>query len=154
MTYLEALEKLKKYCSYQERCHHEARGKLLSLKVYGDTLEQVMATLIEENYLNEQRFAEAYARGKYRIKRWGKIKIQQRLKAKKVSSYCIKKALQALEEEGGYEEGLQEILHSYIDQRREKYMLPILRKKAYLYGISKGYEPLLVGDIVSRLLQE
>ena len=75
MTKEEALDKMQRYCGYQDRCHQEVRTKLLTLKIYGDLLEEIMSDLISEGYLNEERFARNYARGKYRIKGWGKIKL-------------------------------------------------------------------------------
>jgi len=106
MTNGEALVKLQHYCAYQDRCHQEVRSKLLSIKVYGDQLEQVMASLIADNYLNEERFARSFARGKYRIKKWGHNRIRQELKMKNISDYCIRKAMKEVVEEGGYEDQL------------------------------------------------
>ena len=64
---------MRRYCAYQERCHEEVRTKILSMKVYGDTLERVMDALIHEDFLNEERFAIAYAGGKFRMKKWGRL---------------------------------------------------------------------------------
>jgi regulatory protein len=64
--------KLRHYCAYQERCHEEVRTKLLSLKIYGSDLEEIINKLIEDDFLNEERFAKAYAGGKFRIKKWGR----------------------------------------------------------------------------------
>ena len=99
LTPNEALQKLKHYCAYQERCHKEVKEKLYSYGLYGNDLDQCISTLIEENYLNEERFAIAYAGGKMRVKQWGKVKIKYNLKQKNVSEYCIKKALASIDEE-------------------------------------------------------
>ena len=96
MTKLEALKKLQKYCAYQDRCHQEVRSKLLDLGIYGDDLENVMVELIEENFLNEERFARSYARGKFRIKKWGKVRILRELKQRQISAYCIRKGMEKL----------------------------------------------------------
>src|SRR5213082_1811867 len=88
----QALQKLKHYCGYQERSHVEAIEKLYSFGLYKQEVEECISRLIEEDYLNEERFAMAYARGKFRMKRWGKIKIRYALKEKAVSDYCINKA--------------------------------------------------------------
>src|SRR4051812_48736893 len=91
-----ALQKAKHYCAYQERCHSEVRDKLYSFKLYKNEVEQLLTQLIEEDYLNEERFAIAYAGGHFRIKNWGKEKIKYALKQKRVSDYCIRKALASI----------------------------------------------------------
>lgn len=147
----EVLHKLIRYCDYQDRCHQEVRTKLLQLKVYGHDLEEVMAELIDRDYLNEERFARSYARGKYRIKGWGRIKIRQGLKAKRISDYSIRKGLLEIEEEGGYRETLEDHLVKYRDQRAEKYDKYLLKQKTYGHGISKGYESGLVVEVLQDL---
>ena len=95
-TYLtkeQALQKLKHYCGYQERCHSEVISKLYDLGVYKNEHDEILSTLIQENYLNEERFAIQFVGGKFRLKHWGKIKIKYELKSKQISEYCIKKAL-------------------------------------------------------------
>lgn len=91
-----ALEKGRHFCAYQERCHTEVREKLYSLGLHRNEVETVLTQLIEEDFLNEERFAIAYAGGKFRMKQWGKEKIKYGLLQKKVSDYCIKKALLAI----------------------------------------------------------
>jgi regulatory protein len=86
------LEKLKHFCAYQERSHKDIRSKLLELKIYGNELENYIAILIEENFLNEERFAKLYAGGKFRMKHWGRVKIRYGLKQHLVSEYCLKQA--------------------------------------------------------------
>jgi len=151
MTREEALEKLKRYCAYQDRCHQEVRTKLLSLKIYGDWLEEVMSDLIQDGYLNDERFAKNYARGKYRIKGWGKVKITQALKARRISEYCIRQAMKEIDEEGGYLETLQGHLEKYVHLRKQKLEKPVLMKKAYAHGISKGFESNLVRQELSSI---
>src|SRR6478735_1227030 len=90
------LQKAKHYCAYQERSHSEVRDKLYSFKLHRNEVEQLLTQLIEEDYLNEERFAMVYAGGKFRIKSWGKEKIKYALKQKQVSEYCIRKALAAI----------------------------------------------------------
>lgn len=143
-----AFEKLKKYCSYQDRCHQEVRYKLIALKIYGDDLEEVLTELIQEDYLNEERFAQSYARGKFRMKQWGRIKILMGLKQKRISEYCIKKGMAEIDE-GAYEDTLKKILsknldkHQALDKRAAK-------DKAIKYAYSRGYEY----PIISRILEE
>lgn len=93
------LQKMRSYCAYQERCHSEIRSKLALSKIYGEQAGQIIEKLLEENYLNEERFAQAFAGGKFRIKNWGKIRIVSELKRKGISAYCIKSALKEIPEE-------------------------------------------------------
>jgi len=138
MTNQVALEKLRKYCAYQERCHQEVRSKLLDLKVYGDELEEIISSLIDENFLNEERFAKAYARGKFRMKRWGRIKIRQELKRRRISDYLIKKGMAEIDES----EYLDTILKLIAKYKKEHSTLSYydLRRKTVTYLMSKGYE--------------
>src|SRR5215213_402092 len=94
-----ALQKLRHYCTYQERSHYEVKQKLRELKVRTSDQDEIIVTLINEDYLNEERFAIQFAGGKFRMKEWGKKKIFYALKEKRVSEYCIKKALAAIDEE-------------------------------------------------------
>ena len=93
----QSLPKIKQYCAYQERCHMEVREKLYSFGLHKNEVDEIISTLITENYLNEERFAIHFAGGKFRMKQWGKIKIKQALKNKQVSEYCIRKALKEID---------------------------------------------------------
>src|SRR6476619_6401763 len=84
LTKEQALQKLKHYCSYQDRCHHEVKEKLYSLGVRRSDHDEIIATLIEQEYLNEERFAIAFAGGRFRVKEWGRVKIKYELKQKQV----------------------------------------------------------------------
>ena len=94
----QALPKAKHYCAYQERCHSEVKDKLYSFGLNKKEVEQILSQLIEENYLNEERFAIQFAGGRFRIKQWGRVKIKYELKQKQVSEYSIKKALEQIKE--------------------------------------------------------
>ena len=96
LTREQALQKLKHYCAYQERCHKEVRDKLYQLGVWKKDQDEIIASLIEEKYLDEERFAIAYAGGKFRIKGWGKVRIRYALQQKQVSEYSIRKALKSI----------------------------------------------------------
>lgn len=93
-----AFQKLKHFCGYQERSHAEAKKKLNSLGLFGKDVEELVCRLIEEEYLNEERFALAFASGKFRNNGWGRIKIKHELRQKGVSNYCILKAIRSLDE--------------------------------------------------------
>src|SRR5690349_1101603 len=94
---MEAKAAILHYCKYQERCHSEVRNKLYELGFNTVEVEEQLAGLIETGVLNEERFARAFARGRFRMKQWGKEKIKQQLKLRKVSDYCIKKAMQEID---------------------------------------------------------
>lgn len=93
------VEKMRKYCLYQDRCHSDVRTKLIKDKVFGDELEEVISILIQEDFLNEERFAKAFSIGKFHQNKWGKGKIKMELKRRKVSAYCIQKGLEGIPEE-------------------------------------------------------
>ena len=98
-TVEEALVKLQKYCSYQDRCHKEVDQKLKEIQMIPQASEQIIWKLIEGNFLNEERFAMAYVRGKFRIKKWGKRRLVSELKKRQISKYIINKALNQISED-------------------------------------------------------
>jgi regulatory protein len=141
-----ALNKLKHYCAYQDRSHREVRTKLLKLEVYGDDLEEIMSDLIKEKYLDESRFACSFARGKFRMKKWGRIKIKQHLKQHDISDYCMRKAMKEIDAEEYYN-----TLSDIIDKKMIDYSdLNEFKRKQKLisYCISRGYEMNLILEIV------
>lgn len=145
LTREQALQKLKHYCAYQDRCHQDVKEKLYSLGVWKRDQDEIMATLIEENYLNEERFAIAFAGGKFRIKGWGRVKIKYELKQKQVSDYCIKKALKQIDEDE-YQTQLQKTaVDKYNALKSEQYL--IRKKKTMDYLIAKGFESQLVNGL-------
>ena len=150
MSKEEALTRLKRYCAYRERSHTEVRYKLLELRVFGNMLEEVISDLISENYLNEERYARAYVRGKFKNNRWGRNKIIMGLKAKKVSKYCITKGLEEIEEEE-YKDVLTNLLQKKLDLSLDldKY---VIIKKLSQYGFQKGYEHNIVNECIMRLI--
>src|SRR6185312_184775 len=95
----QALQKLRHYCGYQERCHQEVREKLYAFGLHRNAVEDAVATLIQEDMLNEERFAIQFAGGHFRLRQWGRIKIRYELRLREISDYCIDKALAALDEE-------------------------------------------------------
>ena len=142
LTKEQALQKLKQYCAYQERCHKEVKEKLYDLGVRKKEHDEIMADLIEENYLNEERFAIAYAGGKWRIKQWGRVKIKYELKQKQVSEYSIKKALKQIEEDD-YMKVLSKLAKEKYAALKEEQQ-PVRKKKTMDYLIQKGFEAELV----------
>lgn len=142
ISYQSALKKAEAYCAYQERSQYEVRGKLISLGARGLVLENIITTLLETNFLNEERFATAYANGKLRIKSWGRRKIADGLKFKQVSAPLIKKALKNLDEDE-YLEKLKDLLDRKRSSIKEKETYK-LNYKLGQYAISRGFEPDLV----------
>ena len=152
LTKEEALQKLKQYCAYQERSHHEVVQKLWDLGVRKAEHDDIVAALIEEDYLNEERFALQYAGGKFRMKDWGRKKIWHGLKERQVSTYCINKALKSIPEED-YLKTLRELAEKkYASLKGEQYM--IRYKKTTDYLLQKGYEPELVSGVLKSIKEE
>lgn len=147
-----ATEKIKRWCAYQERSHYETQNKLYEFGLHKEEVEQAIAVLITENFLNEERFAESFARGKFRIKHWGRNKIKAELKFKKVSDYSIKKALKQLDEKE-YLTILTKVLERKLRETKEKN--DIKRKyKVLQYLVSRGFESDLVNDVLKLKLEE
>jgi len=142
LTPQQAFEQLKQYCAYQERSHKEVRTKLLEVGLRGNDLEDIIAKLIEQGYLNEERFAVAFAGGKFRMKHWGKNKITQELKRKGVSDYNINKAIKEIPEEDN-REALQQLLEKKAAALKDKNIFT-RKKKLANFLIGKGYESQLV----------
>lgn len=142
LTPEQALQKLRHYCAYQERSHQDVRDKLRQLNCAKKEHEAILSSLIQDDYLNEERFAIAFAGGKWRAKHWGRQRIRYELKQRKVSDYCIKKALQQIEEEDYLAVLSRLAAEKYASLSQYQYM--IRHKKATDYLIAKGFEPELV----------
>ena len=143
------LDKARKYCAYQERSQQEVRDKLYDWGLHRNEVEQCISQLISENYLNEQRFAIAYAGGKFRMKEWGRVKIKLALKQKKVSDYCIRKALDEISGKD-YKATLSRLLSKKSKEVKEKN--PLKKKyKVAQYAISRGFEPEMVWEEIVSL---
>lgn len=147
-----ALEKMRKYCAYQDRCHQDVRTKLLALKVYGEDLEIIMTSLITDNFLNEERFAKSFVRGKFRMKQWGRIKIKQALKAKNISDYCLRKGLEEIEEID-YLATLNILIQKKTPLIKAESPFE-LRKKLAAYLIRRGFETQLVWEQIRTIIQD
>jgi regulatory protein len=149
LTKEEALQKLKQYCAYQERSHHDVVQKLWDLGVRKAEHDEIISGLIEEDYLNEERFAVQYAGGKFRMKDWGRKKIYYGLKEKQVSAYCTSKALKSINEDD-YRKTLQQLAEKKWESLKgEQYLMR--KKKATDYLLQKGYEPELVLGVLGSM---
>ncbi|MES2812171.1 MAG: regulatory protein RecX [Bacteroidota bacterium] len=141
-TLSQATQKLEYYCSYQERCHNEVIEKLRSLKMTSDEIDQIVVHLIQNNFLNEERFACSFARGKHNIKYWGKVRIVNELKFRNISKYNIDKALQEISTET-YLANFHFISERNWESTKETN--PIKKKKKFCdYLLRKGFESNIV----------
>lgn len=138
----EALEKMRYYCAYQERCHKEVKDKLYSMQMIPEAIEQILGTLVAENYLNESRFSQQFAQGKFSIKHWGKLRISRELKARNISEYDIRKALLAIDEKS-YIEKIRFISAKKWDKLKAK-TLQVRKQKLYEYLAYRGWESHLI----------
>lgn len=145
----QALPKAKHYCAYQERCHSEVRDKLYGFGLNTKEVDEIVSKLIEENYLNEERFAIQFAGGHFRSKKWGRVKIAHALKQKQVSAYSIKKALKQIDEDD-YLNTLQKIFSEKLSTLRSEKNIFIKKRKLQDYLMQRGYET----DLIRTLLQE
>lgn len=150
-TYPEAKAKAMAYCAYQERSQQEVRNKLYEYGLTPDEVENLIAELIGENFINEERFAKAYAGGKFRIKKWGRIKIRQGLKLHKISDYCLRKGMAEIDPDDYYET-LKELLRKKTAGLTEKDPFA-LRTKLVRYAAGKGYEQDIIWDAINEILE-
>jgi regulatory protein len=150
LTPRQAKPKIEHYCNYQERCHQEVANKLYEFGLGTDDVNALLSHLVKSNLLNEERFAIAFAGGKFRQKQWGKNKIIRELKMRKVSDYCIKKAL--LEIDGDhYHKTMEHLAEKYNRTLRDK--LPFMRRQKILkHLVGKGYEYELAQEVIDSML--
>ena len=145
----EALQKIEYFCSYQERCHEEVVAKLHTMKMDSEEIDTIMVHLIRDNFLNEERFASSFARGKHRIKHWGKIRISNELKFKKITQSLINKVLQEIPPEE-YLGTFHTLAERHWESMRETNALK-KRKKFCDFLLRKGFESNLVYDKLKEL---
>ena len=151
LTKEQALQKLRHYCGYQERCHAEVKEKLYSFSLRKQEAEESISQLIEEGCLNEERFAIAFASGKFRIKQWGKVKIKYELSQKKVSEYCIRKALAVIDDKD-YSKTLQQLAaKKWKSIKGEGINLFMKMSKTKNYLQQRGFEPVLIQQVINAL---
>ena len=150
-TVEEALSKLQNYCSYQERCHQEVRRKLVSMRMIPEAIDQIIVALLDYNFLNEERFAKAYVRGKFRIKKWGRRRLTLELKKKEIGIFNINQAISQINELD-YLEVFNDLSESRLLFIKESNKLK-KRKKLADYLLYRGWESHLVYQRVSELVQ-
>lgn len=149
-TVHEILRKMEHYCAYQERCHQEVENKLKEFRLIPEAREQILLQLLENDFLNEERFSKAFARGKFRIKKWGKQRIVRELKARNISEYNINSALSEIapdEYVSVFEETVLKKLDTITEKNRNK-----KRKMLTDYLLYRGWESNLVYAKVLELI--
>ncbi|MFV5690965.1 regulatory protein RecX [Flavobacterium sp. LT1R49] len=145
----EAIHKIEHFCAYQERCHQEVVQKLRSMKMDSEEIDTIMVHLISDNFLNEERFACSFARGKHRIKHWGKIRIVNELKSKKITQTLINSALKEISPEE-YATTFHTLAERHWESIRETNLIK-KRKKFCDYMLRRGFESNLVFEKVKEL---
>jgi regulatory protein len=148
LTPQEARQKIYRYCAYQERSHAEVKDKLYGYGLFKDDVEEILSHLITEGYLNEERFAKAFAGGKFRMKKWGKVKIIHELEAKGLTSNCIKSGLKEIDPDD-YLKVLRELLQKKSTMVKENDLF-VKRDQVARFAIQKGFEPELVWKILKE----
>ena len=146
----EASALAEKFCAYQERCHQEVRTRLYEYGISSEEVEEVLMDLIQHGFLNEERFARSYARGKFRTKKWGRVKIIKELKSRDISPYCIKKGMEEISNDA-YDQTLNDLAEAYSLKTKESNSFK-KRGKVAAYLIRKGYETDLVWEWVKEFV--
>jgi regulatory protein len=146
----EATRKLEGYCAYQERCHKEVIQKLRDMRMIPAAIDQIVAHLIQENYLNEERFAQSFARGKFNIKKWGRNRIVNELKRRDISRFNIKTALKEIDD-SAYLETLDKLSKKRLSQITET-NIQKRKKKLADYLLYRGWESHLVYQKIKELI--
>lgn len=152
MNAVEAKKKIYRFCAYQERHHQEVRDKLYEYGLYKDDVEDILTHLITEGFLNEERYAKAYAGGKFRMKQWGRNKIVHELEGKGLSNYCIQSGLKEIDPQQ-YAETLEVLLLKKLRQTEAPNSFA-LRDKLARYAIQKGFEPDMVWGLVKKMVPQ
>jgi regulatory protein len=148
LTPSEAFARACRYCAYQERSHSEVRNKLYEFGLSRSDVDELLSRLITDGFLNEERFAKAFAGGKFRMKNWGRLKIVNELEAHRLTPNCIRLGLKEINDDD-YRENLINILRKKSDQMSEEDEF-VRRDKLSKYAIQKGFEP----DLVWKILKE
>ncbi len=150
-TLQEATRKLEYYCAYQDRCHKEVKKKLKDMRMIPQSIDHIINHLIQEDYLNEERFAKSFARGKFNIKNWGRVRISNELKQRDISPYLIKTALKEINDTQ-YLTKLTALAKKKADQLNESNK-NLKKKKLANYLLYRGWESHLVYEQVRLLIK-
>ncbi|MBT1698569.1 RecX family transcriptional regulator [Fulvivirgaceae bacterium PWU4] len=148
----EAKGKIQRYCAYQERSHREVRNKLFEYGLSRSDVDELIVDLITDGFLNEERYAKAFAGGKFRMKKWGRLKIINALEAQGLSANCIQSGLREIDAED-YERTLTEFLEKKISAVDDDNIYS-KRDRLSKAAILKGYEPELVWKILREIVPD
>ena len=148
-SYPEVLKKMEYYCAYQERCHYEIYEKSKTFSLTQNERDELMVYLIEHNFLNGKRFAKNFVRGKHEYKKWGKVRLINELKSRKISSTLIQMALKELDEDK-YEDRFNHLAEKIWETTNEKNLLK-KRKKCCDFLLRKGFESDWVYEKIKEL---
>lgn len=150
LDYKSALQKAADFCAYQERSQQEVRDRLYTYGLHQDEVEEALSELIVQGFINEERFAKAYAGGKFRMKGWGKRKIIEGLKYHRISDYCLKKGLAEIDDEAYYQTLLKHAEKKFnsLNEKSEY----VLKGKLTQHLVSKGFEFDLIKDAIDEVL--
>ncbi|HZW78191.1 MAG TPA: regulatory protein RecX [Flavobacteriaceae bacterium] len=148
-TVEEAIGRMERYCAYQERCHKEVEQKLWEMQMIPEARDHIILHLIQHDFLNESRFAQAFARGKFRTKKWGKIRIVQELKLRNISAYNIKLALKEIPD-SDYYATFEQLFQKRMAQLSQERDGAKKRKKLVDYLFYRGWESEMVYDAINR----
>ncbi|MBT4236957.1 MAG: RecX family transcriptional regulator [Cryomorphaceae bacterium] len=143
-------KKIEHYCAYQERCHLEVTNKLNKLGVFGDELDEYVCYLIDENFLSETRFSEAYVRGKFNNNNWGKVKLSRELKLRNISDWNISNALNQIKSED-YNKKLRKLCEKLVEISDKPEFE--LRNKVVKNLSYKGWEIDLIIKTLNQLIK-
>lgn len=148
-TLEEATQKLRRFCTYRERCHKEVKEKLYQLNIYTQDQGEIIVQLIKEGFLNEERFAKAFVYDKFNLQNWGRYRIRKELEFKQITESLIKKALLQIDEEE-YLETFENLLKKRLNSVSEGHPLK-KKKKVADFLLRKGFESPMVYDAVNKI---
>ena len=149
-SFPEILNKMQSYCAYRDRCKYEVRQRLFEYNLPDSLNDQIIEILEKENFINEDRFALGFANGKFRIKKWGRQKIKFELLKKGVEQKLIVKAIGAIDNDE-YILTLESLLEKKIKTIISMKNIQEAKFKVFRYGLAKGYESDLVGDVLNKI---
>jgi len=150
-TVEQAIKKLEHYCAYQERCHQEVRRKLKEMNMIPEAADIIIVHLLEHNYLNEERFAKTFVRGKFNIKKWGRRRLTLELKKKDISKFNVNQALREISDDE-YVDIFNDLAEKKANSILETNILK-KKKKFINYLLYRGWEPHLVYEKANELIK-
>lgn len=146
----EAIKRMERYCAYQERCHKEVHQKMYEMRMIPEAVDHIISHLLQHNFLNETRFSQAFARGKFRTKKWGRIRIVRELKFREISKFNIQIALKEILD-SEYYKTFEDLAEKRLRQLESEKDLQKKRKKFADYMFYRGWESELVYGKVNEI---